>query len=215
MQQATADAIEENVKSFVSDWSYHGTLNGQAMNGEQALYVQDSNGRTLLVGSGDVAFDQTTGRAKEGSGDMLVCFDPNTREMVYVKADEVTLFQNQPIDQFSAEYRQRLQMKNSEPYNQAAQEQAMQDAAKAQQKQGTANISENTGSEPRPQNEPKNEVSSENQEVNGGREPGAEEPRPQPQPTRKFADGSDVPMATDSKGRPTPDYEKIDSRAEC
>ena len=209
MQQATADAIEENVKSFVSDWSYHGTLNGQAMNGEQALYVQDSNGRTLLVGSGDVAFDQTTGRAKEGSGDMLVCFDPNTREMVYVKADEVTLFQNQPIDQFSAEYRQRLQMKNSEPYNQAAQEQAMQDAAKAQQKQGTANISENTGSEPRPQNEPKNEVSSENQEVNGGREPGAEEPRPQPQPTRKFADGSDVPMATDSKGRHTPDYEKM------
>lgn len=209
MQQATADAIEENVKSFISDWSYHGTLNGQPMNGEQALYVQDSNERTLLVGSGDVAFDQTTGRAKEGSGDMLVCFDPNTREMVYVKADEVTLFQNQPIDQFSAEYRQRLQMKNSEPYNQAAQEQAMQDAAKAQQKQGTANISENTGSEPRPQNEPKNEVSSENQEVNGGREPGAEEPRPQPQPTRKFADGSDVPMATDSKGRPTPDYEKM------
>lgn len=209
MQQATADAIEENVKSFVSDWSYHGTLNGQAMNGEQALYVQDSNGRTLLVGSGDVAFDQTTGRAKEGSGDMLVCFDPNTREMVYVKADEVTLFQNQPIDQFSAEYRQRLQMKNSEPYNQAAQEQAMQDAAKAQQKQGTANISENTGSEPRPQNDPKNEVSSENQEVKGGRELGVEEPRPQPQPTRKFADGSDVPMATDSKGRSTPDYEKM------
>lgn len=135
MQQATADAIEENVKSFVSDWSYHGTLNGQPMNGEQALYVQDSNGRTLLVGSGDVAFDQTTGRAKEGSGDMLVCFDPNTKEMVYVKADEVTLFQNQPIDQFAAEYRQRLQMKNSEPYNQAAQEQALQDAAKPQQEQ--------------------------------------------------------------------------------
>lgn len=207
MQQATADVIEENVKSFVSDWSYHGTLNGQAMNGEQALYVQDSNGRTLLVGSGDVAFDQTTGRAKEGSGDMLVCFDPNTKEMVYVKADEVTLFQNQPIDQFAAEYRQRLQMKNSEPYNQAAQEQAMQDAAKPQQE--AANTSESTESEPRPQDEPKNEVSSENQEVNKGREPGVENPRPQPQPSRKFTDGSDVPMATDSKGRPTPDYEKM------
>lgn len=135
MQQATADAIEENVKEFTSDWSYHGTLNGQKMDGEQALYVQDSNSRTLLVGSGDVAFDQTTGKAKEGSGDMLVCLDPNTKELVYVKADEVTLFQNQPIDQFAAEYRQRLQMKNSEPYNQAAQEQAMQDAAKAQQEQ--------------------------------------------------------------------------------
>lgn len=209
MQQATADAIEENVKSFVSDWSYHGTLNGQAMNGEQALYVQDSNGRTLLVGSGDVAFDQTTGRAKEGSGDMLVCLDPNTREMVYVKADEVTLFQNQPIDQFAAEYRQRLQMKNSEPYNQAAQEQAMQDAAKTQQEQETANISENTGSEPRPQNEPKNEVSSENQEVKSSREPGIEGSRPQPQQTRKFTDGTEVPMTEDSKGRPTPDYEKM------
>lgn len=206
MQQATADAIEESVKSFVSDWSYHGTLNGQAMNGEQALYVQDSNGRTLLVGSGDVSFDQTTGRAKEGSGDMLVCFDPNTKEMIYVKADEVTLFQNQPIDQFAAEYRQRLQIKNSEPYNQAAQEQAMLDAAKAQQEQGTANISKSTESEPRPQNEPKNEVSSENQDVKEGREPGVEEPRPQPQQTRKFADGTEVPMTTDSKGRPTPDY---------
>lgn len=204
MQQATADAIEENVKSFISDWSYHGTLNGQPMNGEQALYVQDSNGRTLLVGSGDVAFDQTTGRAKEGSGDMLVCFDPNTREMVYVKADEVTLVQNQPIDQFAAEYRQRLQIKNSEPYNQAAQEQAMQDAAKPQQE--AANTSESTESEPRPQDEPKNEVSSENQEVNKGREPGVENPRPQPQPSRKFADGTEVPMTTDSKGRPTPDY---------
>lgn len=182
MQQATADVIEENVKSFVSDWSYHGTLNGQPMNGEQALYVQDSNGRTLLVGSGDVAFDQTTGRAKEGSGDMLVCFDPNTREMVYVKADEVTLFQNQPIDQFAAEYRQRLQMKNSEPYNQAAQEQAMQDAAKPQQEQEA------------PQDDTTNEDLA---------------PQEQPQPSRKFADGSDVPMATDSKGRPTPDYEKM------
>lgn len=204
MQQATADAIEENVKEFTSDWSYHGTLNGQKMDGEQALYVQDSNSRTLLVGSGDVAFDQTTGKAKEGSGDMLVCLDPNTKEMVYVKADEVTLFQNQPIDQFAAEYRQRLQIKNSEPYNQAAQEQAMQDAAKAQQE--AANTSESTGSESRPQDAPKAEVSPENQDVNKGREPGVENPRPQPQPSRKFADGTDVPMATDSKGRPTPDY---------
>ena len=132
MQEATKQKIEETVSAFVQDWSYHGTLNGQPMNGEQALYVQDSNGRTLLVGSGYVAFYQTTGRAKEGSGDMLVCLDLNTKEILYVKADEVTLFQNQPIDQFAAGYRQRLQIKNSEPYNQAAQEQAMQDAAENQ-----------------------------------------------------------------------------------
>lgn len=194
MQQATADAIEENVKSFVSDWSYHGTLNGQAMNGEQALYVQDSDGRTLLVGSGDVAFDQTTGRAKEGSGDMLVCLDPNTKELVYVKADDVTLFQNQPIDQFAAEYRQRLQMKNSEPYNQAAQEQAMLDAAKPQPKEQEAPQDNTT----KPENDT---TSGENNTTNEDLVP-----QEQPQPSRKFADGSDVPMATDSKGRPTPDH---------
>lgn len=211
MQQATADAIEENVKSFVSDWSYHGTLNGQAMNGEQALYVQDSNGRTLLVGSGDVSFDQTTGRAKEGSGDMLVCFDPNTKEMVYVKADEVTFFQNQPIDQFAAEYRQRLQMKNSEPYNQAAQEQAMQDAAKPQQEQEAPqdNTTKSEDSTTKEGDLTKDNTTLTKVDTTSGEDNTTNEdlvPQEQPQQTRKFADGSDVPMATDSKGRPTPDY---------
>lgn len=212
MQQATADAIEENVKSFISDWSYHGTLNGQAMNGEQALYVQDSSGRTLLVGSGDVAFDQTTGRAKEGSGDMLVCLDPNTKELVYVKADEVTLFQNQPIDQLAAEYRQRLQMKNSEPYNQAAQEQAMLDAAKPQPKEQEAPQDNTTKSEDNTTNGgnlTKVDTTLTKVDTTSGKDNTTNEdlaPQEQPQPTRKFADGSDVPMATDSKGRPTPDY---------
>lgn len=211
MQQATAETIEENVKSFTSDWSYHGTLNGQPMNGEQALYVQDSNGRTLLVGSGDVAFDQTTGRAKEGSGDMLVCFDPNTNEMVYVKADEVTLFQNQPIDQFAAEYRQRLQMKNSEPYNQAAQEQAMQDAAKAQEtpQDNTTKSEDSTTNEG---DLTKDNTTLTKVDTTSGEDNTTNEnlvPQEQPQPSRKFADGTDVPMATDSKGRPTPDYEKM------
>lgn len=208
MQQATADAIEENVKSFVSDWSYHGTLNGQPMNGEQALYVQDSNGRTLLVGSGDVAFNQTNGRAKEGSGDMLVCFDPNTREMFYVKADEVTLFQNQPIDQFAAECRQRLQIKNSEPYNQAAQEQAMLDAAKPQQEQ-EAPQDNTTKSEDSTTKSGKNGKDDTTSDTASGKDNTTNEdlvPQEQPQPSRKFADGSDVPMATDSKGRPTPDH---------
>lgn len=211
MQQATADAIEENVKSFVSDWSYHGTFNGQPMNGEQALYVQDSNGRTLLVGSGDVAFDQTNGRAKEGVGDMLVCFDPNTKEMVYVKADEVTFFQNQPIDQFAAEYRQRLQIKNSEPYNQAAQEQAMLDAAKPQQEQ-EATQDNTTKSEDSTTKSGENGKDDTTSGTTSGKDNTTNEdlvPQEQPQPSRKFADGSDVPMATDSKGRPTPDYEKM------
>ena len=212
MQQATADAIEENVKSFVSDWSYHGTLNGQATNGEQALYVQDSNGRTLLVGSGYVAFDQTTGRAKEGSGDMLVCFDPNTNEMVYVKADEVTLFQNQPIDQFAAEYRQRLQMKNSEPYNQAAQEQAMLDAANPQPNKQDAPQDNTTKSEDSTTKDgdlTKDDTTLTKVDTTSGEDNTTNEdlvPQEQPQQTRKFADGTEVPMTTDSKGRPTPDY---------
>lgn len=211
MQQATADAIEENVKSFISDWSYHGTLNGQAMNGEQALYVQDSSGRILLVGSGDVAFDQTTGRAKEGSGDMLVCLDPNTKELVYVKADEVTLVQNQPIDQFAAEYRQRLQMKNSEPYNQAAQEQAMLDAAKPQQEvqpkeNKNEEISNNETDGKIRKGDNANSGSDGEAEENASEGDASVQQVKQPQQTRKFADGSDVPMSTDSKGRPTPDY---------
>ena len=214
MQQATADAIEENVKSFVSDWSYHGTFNGQPMNGEQALYVQDSNGRTLLVGSGDIAFDQTNGRAKEGVGDMLVCFDPNTKEMVYVKADEVTFFQNQPIDQFAAEYRQRLQIKNSEPYNQAAQEQAMLDTAKPQQEQEAPqdNTTKSEDSTTNGGDLTKDDTTLTKVDTTSGKDNTTNEdlvPQEQPQQIRKFADGSDVPMATDSKGRPTPDYEKM------
>ena len=214
MQEATKQKIEETVSAFVQDWSYHGTFNGQPMNGEQALYVQDSNGRTLLVGSGDVAFDQTTGRAKEGSGDMLVCFDPNTKEMVYVKADEVTFFQNQPIDQFASEYRQRLQIKNSEPYNQAAQEQAMQDAAKAQQEQETPqdNTTKSEDSTTKEGDLTKDNTTLTKVDTTSGKDNTTNEdlvPQEQPQPSRKFADGSDVPMATDSKGRPTPDYEKM------
>ncbi len=212
MQQATADAIEENVKSFISDWSYHGTLNGQAMNGEQALYVQDSIGRTLLVGSGDVAFDPTTGRAKEGSGDMLVCLDPNTKEMVYVKADEVTLFQTQPLDQFVAEQTQRLQMKNSEPYNQAAQEQAMLDAAKAQQEEPQDSTTKSEDSTTNEGDLTKDDTTLTKVDTTSGKDNTTNEdlaPQEQPQPSRKFADGTDVPMATDSKGRPTPDYEKM------
>lgn len=212
MQQATADAIEENVKSFISDWSYHGTLNGQPMNGEQALYVQDSSGRTLLVGSGYVAFYQTTGRAKEGSGDMLVCLDLNTKEMVYVKADDVTMVQNQPIDQFAVEYRQRLQMKNSEPYNQAAQEQSMLDAAKPQPNEQEAPQDNTKKSEDNTTNSgdlTKNDTTLTKVDTTSGEDNTTNENlalQEQPKPSRKFADGTDVPMATDSKGRPTPDY---------
>jgi hypothetical protein len=345
MQEATKNAIDEQVSSYVQDWSFHGTLNGQEKNGEQAIYVQDSNGRTLLVGTGEVAFDTTTGRAKEGVGDMLVCLDPKSGETVYVKSDEVKFVSTQSADDFANGYRQELQMKNSEPYNQAAQEQAMQDAAKPQPEEkskddatkggdltkddttltkvDTTSGKDNTPSEDlvpqeHPQqkdyrdkladlgiigkdespvggikNNPENgsesrltkaqetliekkvervlenpnstiadlhdaivfklnngdrssanitvldaiykvfdaykrgEISKEDvlnfvkeqfigEEDNPLRvaleakmEKSGVSPQEQPHPTRKFADGSDVPMTTDSKGRPTPDYEKM------
>ena len=217
MQEATKNAIDEQVSSYVQDWSFHGTLNGQEKNGEQAIYVQDNNGRTLLVGTGEVAFDTTTGRAKEGVGDMLVCLDPKSGETVYVKSDEVKFVGTQIADDFANGYRQELQMKNSEPYNQAAQEQAMQDAAKPQQE---VQPKENKNGEEtkRKTNAGINEPQQSAKETTGSDAEAAENNNTktvqtqqveQPQPTRKFADGSDVPMITDSKGRPTPDYEKM------
>lgn len=138
MQEATKEAIDENVNTRADQWSFHGTINGNKMNGEQVLYVTDKEGRTLIVGSGEVAFDPITGRAKEDVGDMLVCLDTNTRETVYLKAEDVTLSKTQNVEDFKNEDRLRLQMINSQPYNEAAQEQAMLDAAKPQQEQSTA-----------------------------------------------------------------------------
>lgn len=217
MQEATKNAIDEQVSSYVQDWSFHGTLNGQEKNGEQAIYVQDSNGRTLLVGTGEVAFDTTTGRAKEGVGDMLVCLDTKTGETVYVKSDEVKFVGTQSADDFANGYRQELQMKNSEPYNQAAQEQAMQDAAKPQQevkpkenKNGEETKRNTNGGIEKPQQSAKETTGSDAESAENNNTKTAQPHQvEQPLPTRKFADGSDVPMVTDSKGRPTPDYEKM------
>lgn len=206
MQEATKNAIDEQVSSYVQDWSFHGTLNGQEKNGEQAIYVQDNNGRTLLVGTGEVAFDTTTGRAKEGVGDMLVCLDPKSGETVYVKSDEVKLAGTQSADDFANGYRQKLQMKNSEPYNQAAQEQAMQDAAKPQPVEKSKDDATKGG------DLTKDDTTLTKVDTTSGKDNTTSEdlvPQEQPQPTRKFADGSDVPMTKDSKGRPTPDYEKM------
>ncbi len=217
MQEATKNAIDEQVSSYVQDWSFHGTLNGQEMNGEQAVFVQDRDGRMLILGSGEIAFDSTTGRAKEGVGDMIVCLDPATNEMVYLKSDDVTLSQTQDAENFGNEYRQKLQMINSQPYNEAAQEQAMQDAAKPQQE---VQPKENKNGEEtkRNTNAGINEPQQSAKETTGSDAEAAENNNTktvqtqqveQPLPTRKFADETDVPMTTDSKGRPTPDYEKM------
>lgn len=138
VQQATQETIEQRVESMAGDWGFHGTMDGQQADGSQILYVKDSNGRTLIVGSGDVSYDPTTGKPKDGVGDMLVCLDVQTREPVYVKVEDTTLDQTQRVEDFKNEERQRLQMINSSPYNQAAQEQAAKDAAKPQPKEENA-----------------------------------------------------------------------------
>ena len=217
MQEATKNAIDQHVSSYVQDWAFHGTLNGQKAKGEQAIFVQDRDGRTLILGSGEIAFDSTTGRAKEGVGDMIVCLDPNTNEMVYLKTDDVTLSQTQDAENFGNEYRQKLQMINSQPYNEAAQKQAMIDAAKPQQE---VQPKENKNGEEtkRNTNAGINEPQQSAKEATGSDAEAAENNNTktvqtqqveQPQQTRKFADGTDVPMTADSKGRSTPDYGKM------
>ncbi len=133
MQQRTQQKIEELVGKVVHDWSYRGTMNGVKTDGEQVLFVEDRDGRRLMVGSGDVAFDSMTGRAKEDVGDMLVCLDPETKELVYMKAEDAKFVGVQNPDEFANEYRQKLQEINSQPYNEAMQRQAERDAAKSQQ----------------------------------------------------------------------------------
>ena len=135
MQQRTQQKIEEVVGKVVHDWSYRGTMNGAKSDGEQVLYVEDRDGRRLMVGSGDVAFDSVTGRAKEDVGDMLVCLDPETKEMVYIKAEDAKFVGAQKPEDFANEYRQKLQEINSQPYNEAMQRQAERDAVKSQQEE--------------------------------------------------------------------------------
>ncbi len=236
MQEATQQKIEENVSRYVQDWSLHGTLNGEEMNGGQAVWVQDSDGRTLVVGSGEMAFDSTTGRAKDGVGDMLVCFDPNKGEMVYVKAEDVTFFQAQELDAFGNEYRQRLQIINSRAYNEAAVEQAAKNTTElpVEDKPKEEAPAEKEGkevhtdghpyvpkvegkefvdlSEPKVGDTPKAETPTvKDGETEPQTEPPVEDKPKEEASAMAFEDGTTVPMTTDKKGRPTPDYANMTS----
>ena len=140
MQEATKQKIENVASSFVQDWSYKDTLNGVGMvnadgSAETVLFVYH-DGKELIVGSGDVSFNQPNEygirRAKEDVGDMLVCFDPQTDQMVYVHASEVDYSREMKPEELKAQKILELQNINSVPYNEAAQEQAMLDAAENQ-----------------------------------------------------------------------------------
>ena len=184
MYNGTMPKIAETVQEHVERWSYKGELNGEKQDGGQMLFVKDNKGRLLIVGAGDVAFDND-GRARESVGDMISVLDAEKGEMDFVSVKDVKLERTVASEEYAKEYQELLEVKNSEVYAQNEQQKQMENAAggvapegvKPEQpitEQGNAETTVQTG------------------EAN------------KPVPT--FADGSPVPMTKDSKGRETADY---------
>ena len=115
MYRGTEQKIAETVQKHVEQWSYKGELNGEKQDGGQMLFVKDNNGRVLIVGAGDVAFDNE-GRARESVGDMLSVLDPNTKEMDFVSKKDVQLDHVEKTEDYAKNYQEMLEVKNSEVY---------------------------------------------------------------------------------------------------
>lgn len=128
MYRGTEQKIAETVQKHVEQWSYKGELNGEKQEGGQMLFVKDNNGRLLIVGAGDVAFD-SEGRARENVGDMLSVLDPNTKEMDFVSKKDVQLDHVEKTEDYAKNYQTMLEEKNSEVYAQNEQQKQMENAA--------------------------------------------------------------------------------------
>ena len=128
MYRGTEQKIAETVQKHVEQWSYKGELNGEKQDGGQMLFVKDNNGRLLIVGAGDVAFDNE-GRARESVGDMLSVLDPNTKEMDFVSKKDVQLDHVEKTEDYAKNYQEMLEVKNSEVYAQNEQQKQMENAA--------------------------------------------------------------------------------------
>lgn len=115
MYRGTEQKIAETVQKHVEQWSYKGELNGEKQEGGQILFVKDNNGRLLIVGAGDVAFD-SEGRARENVGDMLSVLDPNTKEMDFVSKKDVQLDHVEKTEDYAKNYQEMLEVKNSVAY---------------------------------------------------------------------------------------------------
>lgn len=115
MYRGTEQKIAETVQKHVEQWSYKGELNGEKQDGGQMLFVKDNNGRLLIVGAGDVAFD-SEGRARESVGDMLSVLDPNTKEMDFVSKKDVQLDHVEKTEDYAKNYQEMLEVKNSVAY---------------------------------------------------------------------------------------------------
>ena len=128
MYRGTEQKIAETVQKHVEQWSYKGELNGEKQEGGQMLFVKDNNGRLLIVGAGDVAFD-SEGRARENVGDMLSVLDPNTKEMDFVSKKDVQLDHVEKTEDYAKNYQEMLEVKNSVAYAQNEQQKQMENAA--------------------------------------------------------------------------------------
>lgn len=92
------------------------------------VFVKDNKGRVLIVGAGDVAFDNE-GRARESVGDMLSVLDPTTMEMDFVSKKDVQLDHVEKTEDYAKNYQEMLEVKNSEVYAQNEQQKQMENAA--------------------------------------------------------------------------------------
>lgn len=184
MYRGTEQKIAETVQKHVEQWSYKGELNGEKQDGGQMVFVKDNKGRLLIVGAGDVAFDND-GRARESVGDMISVLDAEKGEMDFVSVKDVKLERTVASEEYAKEYQELLEVKNSEVYAQNEQQKQMENAA--------GGVAPEGGKPEQPITEQGNaETTVQTGEAN------------KPVPT--FADGSPVPMTKDSKGRETADY---------
>ena len=128
MYRGTEQKIAETVQKHVEQWSYKGELNGEKQEGGQMVFVKDNKGRLLIVGAGDVAFDND-GRARDSVGDMLSVLDAEKGEMDFVSVKDVKLERTVASEEYAKEYQELLEVKNSEVYAQNEQRKQIENAA--------------------------------------------------------------------------------------
>ena len=197
MYRGTEQKIAETVQKHVEQWSYKGELNGEKQDGGQMLFVKDNNGRLLIVGAGDVAFD-SEGRARESVGDMLSVLDPNTNEMDFISKKDVQLDHVEKTEDYAKNYQTMLEEKNSVAY--AESEKGKEKSEKSDTKTESVVTPKEGASAPGVEDvKPIGEGEKKNPSDNGN---GSNE-------TLTFADGSPVPMMKDTKGRETADYSQM------
>lgn len=197
MYRGTEQKIAETVQKHVEQWSYKGELNGEKQEGGQILFVKDNNGRLLIVGAGDVAFD-SEGRTRENVGDMLSVLDPNTKEMDFISKKDVQFDHVEKTEDYAKNYQEMLEVMNSVAY--AESEKVKEKSEKSDTKTESVVTPKEGASVPGVEDvKPIGEGEKKNPSDNGN---GSNE-------TLTFADGSPVPMMKDTKGRETADYSQM------